>query len=58
MSEKQKPQADIVKIAAKLLRDPKSVHLTQTDKQRLGARIMDDQKNDPVKNRAAPKKPR
>jgi hypothetical protein len=56
MAEKQKPQPDIVKLASQLLRDPKSVRLTNDDKQRLGARIMDDQRNDPQRHKPTAKK--
>ncbi len=55
MSEKQKPQPNIVEIAARMLRDPKSVRLTPELKRRIGARILDDQKNDPQKHKATPK---
>ena len=58
MAEKQKPQPDIVKIAAKLLQDPQSVRLTPELKRKLGARILDDQKNDPQAHKRPPRKPK
>jgi hypothetical protein len=45
MAEKQKPQVDIVKRAAKLIKDPAAA--TKSDIKRMAARILDDQKNDP-----------
>ena len=43
--EKQKPQPDIVKVASKAMKHPETV--TQAEVRRMGARILDDQKNDP-----------
>ena len=45
MAEKQKPQADIVKKAAKFMKHPETA--TKTDIKRMAGRILDDQKNDP-----------
>jgi hypothetical protein len=53
MTEKQKPQADIVKIAARVLKDPNTA--TQHDAQRMAARILDDEKNDPQPNKTKPR---
>jgi len=59
VSEKQKPQADIVRIAARIIRNPETA--TQRDAQRMAARILDDERNDPQPNRTKPmprKRPR
>ena len=45
MAEKQKPQPEIVKIAAQAMKHPGEVTLPQIKK--MAARILDDQKNDP-----------
>jgi hypothetical protein len=50
MSEKQKPDPEIVHIAARILQNPASA--TQQDARRMAARILDDQKNDPEKHKA------
>jgi hypothetical protein len=55
MTEKQKPQYDVVKRASEILRDPKTA--TQLDAQRMAARILDDERNDPQPNRTVPKPP-
>jgi hypothetical protein len=54
MPEKQKPQPDIVKTAAKALKDPSAV--TPEEIKRMAARILDDQKNDPEPHKPAPAK--
>jgi hypothetical protein len=53
VAEKQKPQYDVVKRAAKILKDPSTA--TQEDARRMAARILDDEKNDPDPNRTTPK---
>jgi hypothetical protein len=53
MAEKEKPQPDIVKKAAKFMKDPSSA--TPTDIKRMAARILDDQKNDPQPHKPKPK---
>lgn len=53
MVEKQKPQFDIVRRAAEILKDPSTA--TQLDAQRMAARILDDEKYDPAPNRIMPK---
>ncbi|MGO9602522.1 MAG: hypothetical protein ACLQAT_03800 [Candidatus Binataceae bacterium] len=45
MAEKQKPFPDVVKVAARILKHPETA--TRQDAQRMAARIMDDEKNDP-----------
>lgn len=45
MSEKQKPYPDIVHIAARILQNPRTP--TVEHAQRMAARILDDQRNDP-----------
>jgi hypothetical protein len=45
MAEKQKPMPAIVKVASRVLKHPETV--TLRDAQKMAARIMDDQKNDP-----------
>lgn len=49
MSEKQKPYPDIVHRAAEILRNPRTA--TVHDAQRMAARILDDQRNDPRSHR-------
>ncbi len=49
MSEKQKPDPEIVHIAARILQNPRTA--TIEDAQRLAARILDDQRNDPQRHR-------
>lgn len=53
MVDKQKPEYDVVKRAAKLLDNPKSA--TPTDVKRMASRIMNDEKNAPQPNRTVPK---
>jgi hypothetical protein len=45
MPEKQKPMPAIVKVASRVLKHPETA--TLRDAQKMAARIMDDQKNDP-----------
>jgi hypothetical protein len=45
MAEKQKPIPKIVKVAAKAMHHPEKVTLPEIKS--MGARILDDQKNDP-----------
>jgi hypothetical protein len=54
MSEKHKPQADIVHKAASFMTHPEKA--TPEDIKRMAARILDDQRNDPQKNAATSKK--
>jgi hypothetical protein len=56
MPEKQKPEYDIVKRAAKLFKDPQSA--TPTDVKRMASRLMNDEKNAPQPNRVVPKQSR
>jgi hypothetical protein len=51
MPEKQKPTSEIVKKAAHFLKHPEEA--TLTDIKSMAARLMDDQRNDPVAHRAA-----
>lgn len=51
--EKQKPTPSIVNVAAKALRHPTTA--TAEDVRRMAARILDDQKNDPIQHK--PTKP-
>jgi len=53
MVEKQKPEYDIVKRAAEVLKDPKSI--TATDPKRFASRILNDEKNAPQPNKTVPK---
>ena len=53
MVEKQKPQYDIVKRAAELIKNPQSA--TPEDIKRLSARVLDDERNAPQPNRVVPK---
>jgi hypothetical protein len=54
MAEKQKPYPRIVTVAAKAMKNPRTV--TPRDIKRMAARILDDQKNDPVPHKKrAPK---
>ncbi len=52
--EKQKPQPKIVQRAAILIKNPEKA--TKTDVQKMAARILDDQKNDPQPHQAATKR--
>jgi hypothetical protein len=54
MAEKQKPIPSVVHRAAQILQNPKLA--TQQDAQRMAARILDDQKNDPQKHGPVKKK--
>jgi hypothetical protein len=45
MAEKQKPDPAIVKVAAKAMKHPETVTLKEITE--MGARLLDDQKNDP-----------
>lgn len=53
MTEKQKPEYDVVKRAAKLLEDPTGA--TKTDIKRMASRILNDEKNAPEPNKGVPK---
>jgi hypothetical protein len=53
MVEKQKPEFDIVKRAAVLIKDPQSA--TLKDVQRMASRIFNDEKNAPEPNKTVPK---
>ena len=54
MSEKHKPQEDIVHKAAVFMTHPEKA--TPEDIKRMAARILDDQRNDPEKHEKAAKK--
>ncbi len=56
MPEKQKPTSEIVKKAAHFLKHPEDA--TLTDIKSMAARLMDDQRNDPVAHRATAIKPK
>ncbi len=49
MPEKEKPRPTIVSVAARVIKHPETA--TQRDAQRMAARILDDQKNDPQPNK-------
>lgn len=53
MPEKQKPEYDLVKRAARLMSHPQEA--TPEDIKRLAARVMSDEKNAPEANKKAPK---
>ena len=53
MPEKQKPEYDLVKRAARLMSHPQEA--TPEDIKRLAARVMSDEKNAPEANRTVPK---
>jgi hypothetical protein len=53
MVEKQKPEYDLVKRAARLMSHPQDA--THEDIKRLAARVMSDEKNAPDQNKAVPK---
>ncbi len=53
MVEKQKPEYDVVKRAAVLIKDPKLA--TPTDVKRMASRIFNDEKNAPQPNKTVPK---
>ncbi len=52
MPERQKPQPDIVHVAARVLQNPRTA--TIEDAQRMAARILDDQRNDPEPHKPVP----
>jgi hypothetical protein len=54
MAEKQKPAPKVVKAAAKGIKKPKTV--TKKNVKSMSARILDDQKNDPLPHKKAPTK--
>jgi hypothetical protein len=56
MSEKQRPYPDIVHVAARVLQNPQTA--TQWDAQRMAARILDDERNDPDPHRPTRRKRR
>lgn len=49
MTEKQKPQADIVSVAARAMKHPENV--SHEDIKRMASRILDDQENSPDPNK-------
>ena len=53
MVEKQKPEYDVVKRAAEILKDPKIT--TIEDAKRMASRILNDEKNAPQPNKIKPK---
>jgi hypothetical protein len=53
MVEKQKPEYDLVKRAAKLMTHPEEA--TPEDIKRLAARVMSDERNAPEANKTVPK---
>jgi hypothetical protein len=53
MPEKQKPEYDLVKRAARLMSHPQDA--THEDIKRLAARVMSDEKNAPDANKTVPK---
>jgi hypothetical protein len=53
MAEKQKPEYDLVKRAARLMSHPQDA--THEDIKRLAARVMSDEKNAPDQNKTVPK---
>jgi len=53
MTEKQKPEYDVVKRAAVLIKSPEKA--TPTDIKRMASRIQNDEKNAPQANKAVPK---
>ncbi|WP_020175846.1 hypothetical protein [Methyloferula stellata] len=56
MPEKQKPTSEIVKKAAHFLKHPEAA--TLTDIKSMAARLMDDQRNDPMAHKATAIKPK
>ena len=52
MAEKQKPQKRVVRKAAKGMKSPRTSKIQKSE----DARIMDDQRNDPLPNREASRK--
>lgn len=53
MTEKQKPEYDVVKRAAVLMKHPEKA--TEKDIQRMASRIQNDEKNAPQPNKTVPK---
>jgi hypothetical protein len=53
MAEKQKPEYDLVKRAARLMTHPQEA--TPEDIKRLAARVMSDERNAPEQNKTVPK---
>lgn len=53
MTEKQKPEYDVVKRAAVLIKKPELA--TPTDVKRMASRIQNDEKNAPQPNKTVPK---
>lgn len=53
MTEKQKPEYDLVKRATKLMDDPSKA--TRADIKRMASRILNDEKNAPQPNKTVPK---
>jgi hypothetical protein len=56
MPEKQKPMSEIVKKAAHFLKHPEEA--TLNDIKSMAARLMDDQRNDPMAHKGAAIKPK
>ena len=54
MAEKQRPNPRIVTVAAKAMKHPEKT--TQREIQRMAARILDDQRNDPKPHKATRRK--
>lgn len=53
MPDIQKPQYNVVKRAAEIMKDPQTA--TAEDARRMAPRILDDERNSPKPNRTAPK---
>lgn len=53
MAEKQKPTDTLAKIASRAMRDEK---LTKAEIRKLGARVLDDRRNDPEPHKPTKKK--
>jgi hypothetical protein len=53
MAVKQKPEFDLVKRAADLIKKPEDA--TKTDIKRMASRILDDERNAPTPNKTVPK---
>ena len=56
MPEYQKPQPDLIKVAARVMKHPETVTILEA--QRMAARLMDDQKNDPEPHQPTPPRSR
>jgi hypothetical protein len=54
VAEIEKPMPDLVKMAARALKKPETA--SKRTIQRMAARILDDQKNDPEPHKPSPKK--